>query len=297
MKTLTYFFTIALITMLVSQLLSCGVIKNEVDKLSLKKVVGSAHPEIDTLARRAGQNLALGASEKAQLITQNLIGGLKGSMDTLNPDVQKLIKTLDSIGNLSEAKLIQLGKTLNIQLNSIKGNVQDEKLKKFLINLVSELTGKLNHNTEHLLSNMIQKGLDSLAAPSSEAKIALFMNHLLGQNTQKNMQLLVSKALQPSIDSLQKSIDKLVYKDLPFVQKQATELLVTLGVIACGIIGFVWYQKQKYAKLVKILTYQIDKIPSQTEYDNLTTQIKSKTQQADLEPLLRNILQEQGINT
>ncbi|MBK6995985.1 MAG: hypothetical protein IPH31_14075 [Lewinellaceae bacterium] len=39
-----------------------------------------------------------------------------------------------------------------------------------------------------------------------------------------------------------------------------------------------------------MLTYEIDKIPSQTLYDELTKRIRNEAQKNELEPLLRDVL-------
>jgi hypothetical protein len=92
-------------------------------------------------------------------------------------------------------------------------------------------------------------------------------------------------------------VEKLVRKDVPFIQRQAQQLLIALGLVAMAIIGWFWYQRRRYARLVSLLTYQIDKIPSQELYDELTKRIRSEAQRSELEPLLRQTLQDQGINT
>ena len=110
-------------------------------------------------------------------------------------------------------------------------------------------------------------------------------------------QQLVSGAFQPTVDSVLNRIEKIVQKDLPFFKKEAENLLLALAALSITIIGWVWYQRRRYAKLVGILTYQIDKIPSHELYDELTKRIRNETQKTELEPLLRETLKQQGINT
>jgi hypothetical protein len=276
---------------------ACGLLKNEVDRVDIKALLNKTQPEIDSIAYHAGQNATLGASDKARLLSQNLIQGLKGSMDTLNPDIQKIMRTIDSLGNLTDAQLNQLGQTLEVRLDRLKSSIKDEDLKKFLIGTIEEMTGKLRKETRYLLSDMIQASLDSLGTASSKEKIRMIIDDLLGENTQQQAQVLIRGALQPTIDTILRGVDRIVNKDVPFVQKQASQLLILLALLAAGIIGLVWYQRTKYAKLVGLLTYQIDKIPSQTLYDELTKRIRNEAQKEGLEPLLRDTLEEQGINT
>jgi hypothetical protein len=296
MKILQKLLTISLLFCVLFGVINCNSLNKAVSKINLKPVINSANPELDSLARNATRNAVLGASDNAKLLTQNLIRGLKGSMDTLNPDIQKIMKTIDSLGKLSDKQLNLLGNSLNNQIGKLKDNIKDEELKKFLVSTIEQATGTLQKSTKNMLSNIIQTGLDSLSGNSSKEKITKIIQNILGDSTKKQVQLLVSSALQPTMDSLFKRIDKLTEKDIPFVQKQASKLLWSLGILASGIIGFVWYQRRKYAKLVQLMTYEIHNVPSKDAYDELTTRIKSSAQKESLEPLLKSTLKDQGIN-
>ncbi|MCC6279438.1 MAG: hypothetical protein IT262_02480 [Saprospiraceae bacterium] len=291
------YLRLALFACLLLHLASCNLLKNEVDKVDVKALLRKTQPELDSLAYQSGQNISLGMSEKAEMLSQNLIRGLKGSMDTLDPDIRKIMRTIDSLGTLTDAQLVKLGETLENRLDRLKTNIKDEDLKKFLIGTVEEMTGKLRKDTRYLLSDMIQASLDSLGMESSKEKIRAIIRELLGENTRKEAQLLIQGALQPTIDTILRGVDKIVHKDVPFVQRQANKLLVSLALLAAAIIGFVWYQRRKYAKLVGLLTYEIDKLSSKEAYDELTHKIRNEAQKTGLEPLLRETLKEQGINT
>lgn len=296
LKTIGCHFSRVLFACCLVYLSACGVLKKEVDRVDVDALLRRTQPELDSLAIQAGRSATIGASEKAYLISQNLIQGLKGVTDTLDPDIRKIMRTIDSLGNLTDAQLVQLGETLETRLNRLKDSIKDEDLKKFLIGAIEEMTGKLRKETRYLLSDMIQASLDSLGTASSKEKIRLIIRDILGDSTQRQAQLLIQGALQPTIDTILRGVDRIVNKDVPFVQKQASKLLILLALLAAGIIGFVWYQRTKYAKLVSLLTYEIDKIPSQATYDELTHKIKNEAQKTGLEPLLRETLKEQGIN-
>lgn len=274
----------------------CGILKGNLDNADLKKFSANNQPYIDSISRTAARSFALGFADSAQLISRNLMTGLKGSMDTLDPDFKKIKRAIEELGQLSGAQLDSIGTKLESKLNGIKDNIKDEELKKYLVSIIEESTGTLKKSTKKLLSDMIQDALDSFDAQTAKEKIQVIINGALGDSTRKNAQLLVSEALQPTMDSLFHRIEKVVNKDLPFVQRKAKELLVALALLAAAIIGWVWYQRRRYAKLVALLTYQIDKIPSQTLYDELTKRIRNEAQRAELEPLLRDTLKEQGIN-
>ena len=296
LKLRSNFFAISL---LVGTLLSgtgCNLLKNNVDKVDLSKFRVKNQAQLDSLFRSASRSAALGIADTAQLISKNLLIGLKGSMDTLDPDFQKLKLKIEELGNLSDAQLAKLGNQIELRLKNLKTDLKDEELKKFLISMIEESTGKLKSGTKTMLSDMIQEALNAFDAETAKEKIQIILNGALGEITKQKAQALVAAALQPSVDSILNRIEKIVHKDLPFVQRQAKNLLLALAALAAAIIGWVYYQRRRYAKLVSVLTYQIDKIPSQTLYDEITKRIREEAQKNELEPLLREVLKEQGIN-
>lgn len=285
----------AIIAVIVFLLAGCkDFLKNQVDGVDVKNLLNKTQPELDSLMRHAGQNAGTGFSKSARIISQELVLGFRDSLGRLDPEIQKIV---DHFGSMSEEKLDALGKKLEQRLNSLKDNIKDEELKAFLIGLIEESTGKLKKQTKTLLSDMIQEALNSFDAETAKQKIQLIVRGALDDSTKVQAQKLVQGALQPTIDSIMNRIDKIVHKDVPFIQRQAENLLLALAALAAAIIGWVWYQRRRYAKLVGILTYQIDKIPSQELYDELTKRIRSDTQKSELEPLLREVLKDQGINT
>ena len=276
---------------------SCNILNQNLGKADLTKFRKNNQTHIDSLVRRVGLNATLGVSDTvgylAKRASQGLIQGLKGMSDTLDPDIRKII---ERVGNLSGKQLDSIGERLEVRLRSLKGEIKDEELKKFLIGTVEDVTGKLKQQTRSALSDMIQKALDDFDAETARDKLQIILHGALGDSTKIKAQELVNGALQPTMDTLLKRIDKIVHKDIPFVERQARKLLLGLGAIAVAIIGWFWYQRRRYAKLVGVLTYEIDKIPSQTLYDELTKRIRNEAQKSELEPLLRQTLKDQGIN-
>lgn len=86
-----------------------------------------------------------------------------------------------------------------------------------------------------------------------------------------------------------------VNENASFIQKYAGRLLITAGVIALAIIIVIWMNRQKYLKLVTLLTSQINNIPDKNVYDDLTNRIKDRAVQSGVEPVLRKVLAENGI--
>ncbi len=248
---------------------------------------------LDTLAKSAGQNAAIGMSHKADSISIQFINGLKGITDTLNPDIKKLMSL---IGQLTDSQLVLIGHRITEQMSVIKGNIKDDSLKNFLFSIVEGVTGRLNNDTKNLLSNMIKNALDTLESEASKKRLNSVIDSLLNESSKQRIGAFLSGILQPSIDSIMLKTDKITQKDIPFIQKQATKLLISLGALAFAIIGYIGYQQRKYLKLIRVLTTQIEFIPQQKVYDELTHNIRKQTVSEGVEPLLRKILSDQGNN-
>ena len=301
--------TLALLVIIISLLAipACELLKNatgiskdlknltyKIDSVSADSIL--LKDRLDALAFSTGQNVALGIRDKADSISLKLITGFKGVFDTLDPDIKKLMSDIDKIGNLTDAQILKMGNTLDNQLTRLKGNIKDESLKIFILNMVEEVTGKLNNNTKNLLSNMITSALETLESESTKRRLNAVIDSLLNDANKQKAGMFLRSVLQPSIDTIMLKIDKVTQKDIPFIQKQASNLLLLIGGIALAIIGFIWYQRMKYVKLIKVLTTQIELIPEQKEYDKLTKNIRKQTLIEGVEPLLRSILKDQGNN-
>lgn len=68
----------------------CSILKSNLDTADFTKFRKNNQAQLDSLFMAAGTSAAIGMADTAELITQRLIAGLKGSMDTLDPDFQKL---------------------------------------------------------------------------------------------------------------------------------------------------------------------------------------------------------------
>ncbi len=275
----------------------CNLLKNNLDNANLGAFRANNQADLDSLMLSAGRSAAQGMADSAHLIAQNMLIGLKGAMDTLDPDFKKLENQIKQFGSLTQLQIDSLGDLLEKRLDSLKGNLKDEDLALFFTDLLEESVGKLKSSTKTALSDMIAEALKNVDTETLNEKIQIILRGALGDSTKIMAQQLVSGAFQPTVDSVLNRIEKIVQKDVPFVKKQAENLLLALAALSITIIGWVWYQRRRYAKLVGILTYQIDKIPSQELYDELTKRIRNETQKTELEPLLRETLKQQGINT
>lgn len=282
------------------QLSSCNLLKNLVGRIDLDKPLATAKPQLDTITLRAGIKFSQGLDSNVTSIAKHLLSGLKGSMDTLDPDLKKLVHLIDSIGNLSAAQIKKIGDSLHIQLLRVKDDIKDSTLKNFLVNTVEAMTGKLKQGTKGLLGDLLLNALDSLKSQRGKESLNELVKTLFSDSNAQRTQQFISTALQPTMDSLASKIDRTlnrVHTEVGFVQRNAWWVIVGVGILALCIISYVWYERRKYRQLVGLLTYQIHRMPEQVSYDNVTQQIQSEAQRTGLEPLLRKSLQEQGINS
>jgi hypothetical protein len=262
----------------------------------LQKAITTSRPAVDSLARDAARNAVLGIGDTIREVEREAISGLKGITDTLNPDIRHMMKLIDSIGNLGDSQLTKLANTLDTRILRLEAEVKDPTLAAYLRNIETALLDKANQKIRLLVSGLEESTLDSLTSPAAKQKLSGLLASTMSDSVRLATQKLVTGALQPTIDSLVTGIHTVVIDNLPFVEREARELLLGLAIVAACIIGYVWYQRRRYARLVQVLTYHINKIPVQGEYDQLTHEIQSQTQSENLERLLRSTLLKQGIN-
>jgi hypothetical protein len=264
-------------------------VQKSIDTLSFNKAIGKLNGPLDTLGRRFAGNAMMGLSDSSKKALNKIVLNLNDALTQLklDPEVKKLLSAISTIGDTTSIQITKVGNTLHWQIGRLTGDL-DHALEK--------LTKALDRDAKKMVDEILQSALTAASSPVSKRKIDTIISNLLDENTNAKAQRLVNSALQPTIDTISNRIDKIVHKDVPFIQKRAGWLLAIIGAIALAIIGFVWYQRAKYARLVKVLTYQIDKIPDKDIYNELTGNISSQTKNESLEPLLRKTLATQGIN-
>jgi len=287
-KWLALFFLCAIFFNLSSCSIEKGIQK-DIDSLSFTGAINKLNGPVDSLGRRFTGNAIMGVSDSSKKALNNILNNINNALNQLklDPAVKKLLFAISTIGDTTSMQLTKVGNSLHWQIGRLQGDLNGT---------LAKLTSKLDADAKKLVDDIIQSALTAASSPTSRAKIDTLVSTLLDKNTDDKTQRLVSSALQPTIDTLSNRIDRIVHKDVSFVQKRAGLLLFIVGGIALGIIAFVWYERTRYARLVKVLTYQIDKINEKDVYNELTSNISSQSKMEDLEPLLRRTLARQGIN-
>ena len=265
---------------------------------------------------KAGKSLGTGLDSSSKSIGKNVVAGVQQQL-TDSIFRENLIRLLDSVIGSAGAKA-------NKTLVSLRDSLLSAKWQLFARQLADELTGsKTNSNVAALMETaageetrkkiklLIGDAMSSIFNDKTNARIAAIREELLGAKTRDDIaqirnELLNEKtnmAIKAIVDTamltiayrMKHDVKDAVNENASFIQKYAGRLLILAGAIALAIIALIWMNRQKYLKLVTVLTSQINNIPDKNVYDDLTNRIKDRAVQSGVEPVLRKVLAENGI--
>lgn len=257
-----------------------------------------------------GSDLGSGVASKTDTIGRNLVSGLRDEL-TNTVTLHKLSVFLDSL-------LSNLSDTLNVKANTLEDSLLNPKVLRWADSLVSTVTGNhLQLNMQALQATLVGKTkkdvlemkhsfdllLRDILSDNTRGKIGLIRDELLGPKTNIALTRIIDTAVTHIVDSslnlisakLHKDINPLFREDASFIQRNAIWLLIIVGVIAAGIIFLVWRNRQKYLRMLTIVTKQVHDIPDQQVYDQVTAKIKNDSITAGVEPDLRDLLNKNGL--
>ena len=251
-----------------------------------------------------GENLGEGVTsslEGQDSLFSSISGSfVKGARDTLvskkteqeiNALVDSIIANLGSKTRIETTSIVDslLGAYLQLRIKQIGGITQSE-----LISIRNELLGK---NTAQLVGKL----RDQLIGDSTRQQLSLLRDELLGNNSSKKLDSLIYSAmdaLMVKYEEIRPILSEDFREEGSWVQKNTNTILYTSGGITSVLLilgGFVYYKSRRFKRISELLTLQINRIPSQDSYDELTSRIQLDAQEKGLEPALRDILSEHGI--
>ena len=210
--------------------------------------------------------------------------GLKAIMDTLLSD--KWIVFTRTL--VEEATGQKLNNNIVLLRNNLLGEQTTARIKAMV---ETAMNGVLNDNTELRIARL----RESLTGTALTSNLMILRDSLLGQKTNAAISAIVDSAMTTFAYRLNTNVKDAIDGNASFIEKYAGRLLLLLGGIAAAIIFLVWRIKQKYLRMATVLTAQINTIPNQQAYNELTARIKEKAMDAGLEPTLRKMLNDNGL--
>jgi len=259
---------------------------------------------------KIGHDLTKGVSTQTDSIGRTLVAGAMNEL-TSPATRRKVSLLLDSI-------LTQFTDSLNLRTRTLEDSLLNRKVLVWADSLIQTLTGsKMRINMDSLQGILVGKtkrdvlqmrdGFSQLLAEvlsnNTKNRFGLMRDELLGAKTNAALVKIIDTAVIHIVDSamhriserFRTDINPQLTRDISFVSKNATWLLITLGAIAAVIIFLVWQNRKKYLRMVAIIAKQVHDIPDQQVYDLVTAKIKQNSVATGLEPDLRKLLAKNGL--
>ncbi len=232
----------------------------------------------DSLFASIGGNITKGAADS--VINERISRNISLMLDSV-------VTNFSAVSKRELSFLIDslLGEYVALRLQNAGRSFEQE-----LANLPDDLLGA---RTSLLVRNL----RDDLIGDTTALRLAVLRNELLGAQTSGLVDSLIASALSTVLFKYQDS-RTMLREDLNFVQRNATSILITAGIVIAALIiiaGIIFFKKRKLEKVTEVLSMQIHNIPDQKLYDELTSRIQQKAKENKVEPQLREILAEQGI--
>lgn len=199
----------------------------------------------------------------------------------------------DSLSALARSLLADAGAAGNEEI----GRIVDSLFMQLDSEAANRLIGRLREaligaETSAALQRLLQ---ESFANAVTDSSAAALRNRLLGPQTNEAIRAIVDSAMTTIVKRVNNDINPALQADISFIQKNARELLITIGLAALAIIAFAWHQRRKYLRLSSLISTQIFEMPNQQSYDELTLRIRENAAASGMEPTLRKILAENGL--
>ena len=243
-----------------------------------------------------GEGLFDQAKTNVDTVGSELVKGLQEELT--NEESRKQLQ------NYIDSVITQAGTSANKQAVALRDSLLSDYIKIWVSDVVESAVASFNGNLlddETVLRLKIQiselaSGIgSSILNDTTLMRIAALRDTVLGDKTNKLIAAIIDSALTTLSSRLKNDISPQLRENLSFLEKNATWILILIGLIAIGIIWFVWHQKEKYLKMTKLLTYQIAEVPEVQTKEELKNNISKNAKTIGVEDQLRKLLDDQGL--
>jgi hypothetical protein len=141
--------------------------------------------------------------------------------------------------------------------------------------------------------------VDETMGDAMQARVGAFRDELVGTKARTAIDALITDLFSRAGAEWDVQLAPRVQKEEAKIQTRLHVVLFVAGGIVLALLFVAWFlhrRGKKYRSLVKLLTVTIDAMPNTAAYEGLTHEVSREAKMQQLEPMLRRILIEQGIN-
>ncbi len=263
---------------------------------------------LEQMGRNLGRGVATGVESRADSIALRAVQGVDRGLS--ESELRAYIASITDTVGLS----------LKQELAGIRQELLGDSTRQLVGALRSELLGAATREQvqlliDHALANQLRGNLlsirNELLGDSLGMLLGNVRDELTGPILQANVALIAEALLTEVAESYVEKLRPAIRADIGFAGDQVNKtgqglsrtiksVLWAVGVIIAGLIALVAYfrmNRNKHKELIEMLTYRIEKLQTVDPkmHDVLVEEIQEQAINKNLEPMLRNILKEQGI--
>jgi hypothetical protein len=251
----------------------------------------------DALAARVRDTLTNEETKrKLADLERALVAGLRDpltSQETLQQIRRLELQVLSDLREqLKGAERDLLGGELEAALERARQKVIGPDAVKDVEKLRDALLGKA---TEDRIAKIVENALGE----STQARVGALRDELIGGKAQRAIDALIEETMKKVGDQFDLQITPRLHTEAAELQARINKIVWGVAAAAIVVMASAWFllrRMKEYRSLLALLTTKIDNIKSPAIYDQLTSSVSERAKERGLEPLLRRVLVEQGIN-
>lgn len=261
---------------------------------------------LDSLGKKLGKGIVSGATETLKSdTTAERMGIFIGNLtDSVTASTRVMMDSLFKNDVRIKKAVAGIIDTVQVSMDSLFYQLRERDLKNLMLSLNDQIRALPvamvgNNLRESLIGQKAVDDMmvlrDSLLGATTRAMTKAFVKDILDEESTDQVRVAVRESLAPTIDKIFDRFDNSTERGLSFAQSNINQILLLVGAILAGLLVYYHYQKNRYTNLVKNMTFEIENMSDEEAQKQLKKNIRKKATEKSLEPLLRNILQKQGI--